>query len=217
MLKLNQNEHQKVYWMTDPHLGHQREFVWEVRGYKSADDHTNSIIDVTNSIVLPTDILFMLGDYCLNTPLPKFEEYLSRFRCQNIWMLWGNHNNPHQKNVYRPMVDKFLKPLGVDGHYEVYPLQYRNVKYLGHYYEVAVDGQMICMFHYPIAVWNEIQHGAWCLCGHSHYNFAPSTAEDTTSKILDVGWDGHKKPLSFEEIAAIMKKKKVPVVDHHGE
>jgi calcineurin-like phosphoesterase family protein len=130
-------------------------------------------------------------------------------------MLWGNHNNPHQKNVYRPMVEKILKPLDLAGHYTLYPVQYRNAKFLGDYYEVAVDGQMIVLFHYPISIWNEIQNGAWHLCGHSHYHFAPSTAEDSTSKILDVGWDGHKKPWSFDEIKEVMATKKVPVVDHH--
>lgn len=215
MLNLKQNDNQKIYWMADPHLGHRQDFVWESRGYTSAEHHTIDIINVTNSIVRPTDILFVLGDFCLNTPLPKFEEYLSKFQCQNIWMLFGNHNNPHEKNVYRPMVEKILKPLGLIEHYHLYPIQYKNVKYIGDYFECCVDGQMICMFHYPIAVWHQMQHGSWCLCGHSHCHYAPTTAENTTAKILDVGWDGYHKPLSFEEISAIMEKKQIPVVDHH--
>ena len=107
MLKLTQTDAQKVYFTTDWHLGHQKDFVWEPRGYKSHEDHTNSIIDVTNSIVRPNDILFNLGDFCLNTPQSKFEEYLSRINCSNMWLLWGNHNNPHEKNTYRPLAQRY--------------------------------------------------------------------------------------------------------------
>lgn len=212
MLSIRQNENQKIYWMTDPHLGHQRDFIWKPRGYESYEEHTDDIINVTNQIVRPTDILCILGDFCLNTTLPQFESYLSRFQCQNIWMLWGNHNNPHQKSIYRPLVEKILKPLRLVGHYTLYPVQYRNVKYIGDYYEISVDGQMICMFHYPIFSWNEMANGAWMLHGHMHCNGSP-----THGKILDVGWEGQHKPWSFEEIKAIMDIR--PIVGdggHHG-
>jgi len=216
MIRIVQTPDQMVYFTSDWHLGHQRDFVWGARGYKDYEDHTNNIIDVTNGIVRPNDIIYYMGDFCLNTPMSRFEEYLGRIQCQNIRMVWGNHNNPHFKNVYIPCVKSFLGQLYFEG-VEVYPLKYRNVTFLGGYYEVAINGQMLCLFHYPISVFNQMNHAAWHLCGHSHYHFDPSTAENTTAKILDVGWDGFKKPLSFAEVSAIMAKKQVPVVDHHGE
>ena len=106
MLSLTQNENQQVYFTSDWHLGHQKNFIWEARGYSSYEEHTNSIIDITNSIVHPTDILFMLGDFCLNTPIEKFHEYIARINCGSLWMLWGNHNNPHEKQIYRPLTKK---------------------------------------------------------------------------------------------------------------
>jgi calcineurin-like phosphoesterase family protein len=216
MVNLKQTEDRRVYFTSDWHLGHQQEFVWKVRGYSSYEDHTNSIIDITNSIVNPNDILINLGDFCLNTTVEKFEEYISRFNCQIIWLLWGNHPNPHYKNIYQPLVKKFFNN---ETYYspdtEVYPLRYKNIVYRGHSLEVCVDGQFIVLSHYPISVWNEIAHGAWCLCGHSHGNFPLSQTGNLTSKLLDVGWDLHKKPLSLSEIADIMKDKNIPVLDHH--
>lgn len=216
MKTFTDSDESKVFFTSDTHLGHQRDFVWKARGYKSAEDHTNSIIETINAVVRPTDILFHLGDFCLNTPLNKFEGYLSRICCQNIRLLRGNHNNPHEKEIYRNSLVKSIMGQNYNEGLSVYPLRYRNVIFEGDYKRIIANGTVIVLFHYPISVWDEMQNGAWCLCGHSHYHYTPSTAEDTTAKILDVGWDGHKRPLSFEEISAIMAKKQVPVVDHHG-
>ena len=217
MHNITQTENKKVYFVSDTHLGHQQEFIWGSRGYTSPEHHTNSVIDGINARVRSTDILCMLGDFSLNTTIDDFNDYISRITCQNVCMLWGNHNNPHEKRVYKPLADALLDKSVIlnTEHYQVYPVFYKNVKYLGHYHEVAIDGQIIIMFHYPISVWNFMGGGAWCLCGHSHYNFEPSTATNYNAKILDVWWDGFKKPLSFDEVSNIMAKKGIPQVDHH--
>ena len=70
--------------------------------------------------------------------------------------------------------------------------------------------------------WNKKHHGAWMLCGHSHYNL-PATRKDANclGKILDVGVDGNNfTPYSFDEISIIMEKKSsdtsiVQLNDHH--
>lgn len=212
-INLKETEDSKIYVTSDPHLGHQRDFVWKVRGYNSSDEHTNDWFNKTNAIVQPNDILICLGDFCLNTPFSKFNEYLSRINCQNLYCLWGNHNNPHEKSVYNVgMGNNFVRGLPVMN----YPFEYRNMVYLPHYVEAALNGQFAILCHYPISVWNEMQKGAWMLCGHSHYGFEQSRAESLTGKILDVGWDGHKAPWSLKEIAAVMAKKGFNKVDHHG-
>jgi calcineurin-like phosphoesterase family protein len=165
-------------------------------------------------MVRPSDILFHMGDFCLNTSIEKFEDYIGRIRCQNIRLLQGNHNNPHERKVLLPLVESILGDSYRNGSM-VTPARYKNVIFNGHYLEVAIDGQMIVLFHYPIGSWNEMSNASWHLCGHSHYNYDLSTAENKEGKILDVGWDGHKKALTMEEIQAIMATKAIPVVDHH--
>lgn len=206
MLNLRDKEEQKVYVSSDFHLGHQRDFVWKARGYNSVAEHDDGLTNKVNEIVRPNDILLFLGDFCLNTTMEQFDAYLDKFNCQNIMMLWGNHNNPHEKNVYRKIV-------GSDK--EEYPVKYKNVTFLGHYAEVILNGQYIVLFHYPISVWNEMRNGAWCLCGHSHNSFPQTQVNNLYGKILDVGWDGHGKPWSIPEIATIMDGKRFAPLDHH--
>jgi calcineurin-like phosphoesterase family protein len=213
MILLRDTAERKHYVTADPHLGHQKDFVWKARGFNSHDEHTEFVIETINDTCRPNDVLMVVGDLCLNTPLDKFEGYLQKIKCQNIWMLWGNHNNPHEKFIYR----KMMRDLGFeDPEMELYPLRYKNLVFKGHYKEYAFNGQFTVFLHYPIAVFNEMPRGAWMLCGHSHYSYAESTAENLDTKILDVGWDGHGKPWSFEEIKAVMEAKGIKTVDHHA-
>ena len=204
----------KIFVTTDTHIHHKQNFVWGARGFASMEAHDKAVIDSINDTVKYDDILFHLGDLCLNTTLPQFEEILSQLNCQNIYMLWGNHPNPHYKNVYLPIVKKIL---GNDftPESEVYPIRYRNVIYIGNYVEVSLGGQYCVLQHYPIMVWNHMKGGAWMLCGHSHGAYEPTTANYPEGKILDCNWDDFKKPLSLSEIRAIMDKKKIVGAGHH--
>jgi calcineurin-like phosphoesterase family protein len=124
ILNLRETEEQKVYISSDLHLGHNREFVFEVRGYDNVRKHDEGIADTINQVVRPNDILILLGDFCLNTSHEQFNAYLDSIKCQNIFSLWGNHNNPHEKSVYKK---------GMIGEVETYPYRYKNFVYYPHY------------------------------------------------------------------------------------
>lgn len=209
MLKVNSTAESKVWFSSDFHLGHNKPFVWETRGHKSSDEHTSYVIDTVNKLVMPNDKLFYLGDLCLNTNEIKFEEYISSINCQNIYMLWGNHNNPVQAVYNREVLKKYGEPL------KVYPFRYKNLIFLGDYQEALIDGKIVIMMHYPINVWNFMKEGAYMLCGHSHYSFPVTQAESVEGTILDVGWDGNLAPYCMSEIVRIMSKKQIKKVDHH--
>ena len=199
---------------SDTHLHHNRDFVWKSRGFSSVVEHDNAVIDSINTTVKSDDILLHLGDLCLNTKIDEFEQLISRVNCKNIYMLWGNHPNPHYKNVYIPMVKKILGE-NYTSESEVYPLRYKNIIYVGHYAEIILGGQFCVLSHYPIYVFNEMAHGSWMLCGHSHYGCPLTKSDNLYGKILDVGWDGHGKPWSIEEIKTVMNEKRFVAVDHH--
>ena len=210
MLNINIKDGQTVWFSSDFHLGHQKNFIWEKRGYTSYEDHTNGLIDKLNQQIKTNDVLFYLGDFCLNSSESLFESYLSRIQCQNIYMLWGNHNNPVHRVYKREVKEQF----GRDD-IDVYPLKYRNITFLGDYVEASINNTVIVMMHYPVSIWNYMKEGAYMLCGHSHYSYFSSQATCLNGKILDVGWDGLGAPYSFEKINEIMKTKKVKVEDHH--
>jgi hypothetical protein len=54
-----------------------------------------------------------------------------------------------------------------------------------------------------------MSYGAAHLCGHSHGSYQLSRPEDKTHKILDCGWDIHRKPLTMKEIEDIIDSKHI--------
>jgi len=219
MLNFKTTEDRKSWVSSDFHLGHNKEFVYGARGFTTSKEHTDAVINSVNECVRPNDNLFYLGDFSLNTTESEFEEYISRILCQNIFMLWGNHNNPVNK-IYEREVARIFNPseeLRIENQkFQIYPLRYRNIIFMGDYIEAKIDHRLVTMFHYPIHVFNHMKEGGFMLCGHSHYGLPFSKRENMTSKILDVGWDGHRRPYEFGEIIEIMNKKTVFLSgDHH--
>ena len=205
-MKLKTEENSKVWFSSDFHLGHNKPFVWEKRGHKNVDECTDYIISTLNERIRPEDKLFFLGDFCLNTKESRFEEYLSRIQCQNIYMLWGNHANP-SRSIYKREISGLIKS---QDHFEIYPFRYRNVVFMGDYAEISVDGKYFILSHYPIHSWNMMSSGSIHLFGHMHCQNSPETGLR-----MDVGWDKHKRPYSFDDIKGIMANKKIKEVDHH--
>jgi len=195
-LKLIHNDDHRVYFTSDTHFNHDKAFIYESRGYKNRYEHNDALIAKINEVVHPEDTLFHLGDFCLNITPPEFESILNRINCNNIAYIWGNHNSC----IRRVYEDAVTTQYGRD--IEVYPYAIGKLTYLGYYKELIVNGHMM-------------QKGAWQLSGHSHYTNPTTQVEYPDNKILDVGWDGHGKPLSFPEIQKIMMNKNHVKHDKH--
>jgi len=218
-LKLTHSENHKVYFTSDTHFNHAKNFIFEARGYKSVAEHNDALIAKINEVVRPEDTLIHLGDFCLNITPPEFESILSRINCNNILYIWGNHNSCIRR-IYEDAVAGHLNLVRFNGinpndGVEVYPYTIGKITYLGYYKELIVNGHMIVIHHYPHQIFNQMQKGAWQLSGHSHYTNPTTQVENTDNKILDVGWDGHGKPLSFPEIQKIMMNKNHIKQDKH--
>lgn len=207
-------KNKNVFFTSDTHLGHQKPFIWESRGYLSVQDHDNHIIHIINNVVQPDDILFHLGDFCLNTSIDVFEIYINQIKCQNIYLLHGNHNNPHYKNVYLPLVKSFLGEK-YENDMEVYPIRYKNIFYVGYYIELKLNGKYIILSHFPFYSWNGMSFGSWMLHGHEHSKITEHLPEGSNGKILDVSWDYFKRPISYNEINDIMETKNIKNIGHH--
>jgi hypothetical protein len=59
-----------------------------------------------------------------------------------------------------------------------------------------------------------MSEGSMHLCGHSHGSNNISLPENKTHKILDCGWDIHRKPLTMQEIEGIMLTKGINTLHH---
>jgi calcineurin-like phosphoesterase family protein len=226
-----------VWFSSDFHLNHQGPKggipLWQSRGYKSPEDMTDQIIAKVNELVMPDDYLFYMGDWCLNTTEDKFESDLARINCRNILMLWGNHSNPVRRVYERAIKNSLAGQINGDvrwydpnqkrgfadtrwmGAVEVYPFRYKNIVFCGDYMEAIVDGQYICMCHYPIEGWNSMGNSSFMIHGHEHSNVKNHLPEGIDGKILDVSWDYFKSPISVQEIEKIMCNKNIRKLGHH--
>ena len=191
-----------LYVISDPHLYHKNltrgESSWEnlgaTRDFKTVQDMTNAVLGSVDKVPSGST-LFILGDMFFGDK-SNAESILNKWSQDlELVYLYGNHCK-WMRN--RKELHKYFS-------------------FIGDYLEIFWEGKLVCMFHYPISVWNEGHKNSWLLCGHSHGTHTPSLPETKdTGKILDCGWDIHKRPLSFFEIEAIMQTKKYTPKDHHN-
>ena len=216
-LDFDETESQKVYFTSDWHLNHKLDAVWKGRGYLSIEEHNNGVIKSINDVVRPDDILFNLGDFCLHSSVDDFERFILQINCKNVYMLFGNHPNRHYKEIYKPLVRQVLGE-NYNNDSEVYPLRYKNIIYMGHYIRAIINNHCIIMSHYPFMIWDNVQNGSIALCGHSHGHCSQTNSTNIYGKILDCSWDEFKKPLSLNEVLAIVNGKRyLPnKLDHHS-
>ena len=54
-----------IWFTSDLHFGHDREFVWKARGFENIEDMNKAIVERFNSKVQPEDTVYILGDSML--------------------------------------------------------------------------------------------------------------------------------------------------------
>ena len=202
MQKLTDEVYNNLYVTSDTHFNHNQDFVYKKRGYESPEKMTRDMIEIINSTVGENGILLHLGDFCLNTTQEQYHYILSRLRIKEIWMLWGNHNNPIQKSYggTREQVTAYNQGI--------------FIRYLNHYFTFRKGKKVFVCFHFPINTWGGESVGSMHLCGHSHGDYNISRPEHKEKKILDCGWDIFRKPLHITEVEAIMEKKGLTPIHH---
>ena len=108
-MKLNQSTDTKIYFWGCTHIFHDPNWeipIWNSRGYKSVDEHAESIRYKINSTCSQSDILIHLGDGFLNSSPEKVESYLNSLNT-NIYYIWGNH----ESSTYKLYLKFFLRNL----------------------------------------------------------------------------------------------------------
>jgi calcineurin-like phosphoesterase family protein len=218
LLKFRQTVKETVFFFSDFHGYHRQPFIWQTRGYNSPEEHLEGIKNNWNKVVTPGDKVFYLGDLTLNS---NVEDTKALFRALNghIYYIFGNHES-NVLPIYREVLEFGIQSsMDSEGHgisYEQYPITWENkVTFLGNYAEIVVDGQFTVLSHYPLADWNNKRKGSIHCHGHNHCGRPESAEDHLADKILDVGADLMKRPISFDEVMLIMNKKGNTSVSHH--
>lgn len=84
----------RIFLTSDTHFGHDREFIWKVRGFSSVEEMNEEYIKRWNEVVEPDDEVYHLGDFALGDL--KNVEFLNRLNGK-IHLVWGNHDTETRK------------------------------------------------------------------------------------------------------------------------
>lgn len=178
----------KTFITSDLHFGHANimKFNPDTRQYKDVDHMDEMMIKEWNSLVQPDDLTYILGDFAF-CKVGKATEIVRRLNGRKI-LIEGNHDEHLTK--HQEFRDEFES--------------------IHIYHEISVDGNKICMFHYPIAEFNRMHRGALHFHGHLHGN--SSGLEHF--RVVDVGMDAMGVVVMPIEVM-IAKALKGEVKGHH--
>ncbi len=174
------------------------------RDFDTTEEMDDCIIDNINSMVMPEDILWHLGDFAFGDK-NNIPELRHRIKCKTIHFIYGNHDecisgiHPRSKPLSPEKLQRAKMFQGL----------FASVQ---HYKEMFYKGKLIVMFHFPIASWNGIGKGAIHFHGHSHGSFEP------VGRMIDVGVDPQNfQPISFDDSIDVAESRDIVLVDHHNQ
>jgi calcineurin-like phosphoesterase family protein len=139
--------------------------------------HDDALLEAINSRVAPDDHLWIIGDFCWGG-FAQAREYRDRIRCENVFLVWGNHDRGEIAPVFSDTMEQGM---------------------------IRVEGQEIWLNHYPMRSWNKAFHGSWHLYGHVHGRLQREDDRNLGMLVKDVGVDAcDYKPVSFAELSVSM-------------
>lgn len=179
-----------IYFSSDLHFGHNKDFIYKARGFNDIDEHNNRIILNFHRMIKPEDDLYLLGD----TIMGDSDQTIKLFHQLpgKIHLIWGNHDTLKRQ--------------------EMLEQTYNVVEVLGYAHTMKIGKQSFYLSHYPTLIGNydndkPLKRRVINLCGHTH----------TTDKFADYGEQGiiyhcevdaHEMyPVSIDEIMEDIKKK----------
>lgn len=177
MYTIKHNEKEKIWFISDLHLGHNKEFVWKVRGFGSVDEMNKQIIKNLCEVVGPEDYLYILGDLVLCPP-EEARALLAQLPGK-VTVIIGNHDTDNRIELYEEL--GFTVQFGARMKYDKY-----------HFF----------LSHFPTLSANEdskyLSLATINLYGHTHQQMWGSTLSKFS---FNVGMDAHYcRPVSIENI-----------------
>ena len=163
-----------IYFTSDLHFCHNKEFIWKERGFNSVEEMNEFIVEQFNQIIKPDDDLYLLGDCCMGQNEDSIP-LLAKINGMKHLAI-GNHDTDARLVEYR--IRNLFGSIEYGGR-----LKYHNTLFL--------------LSHYPMQVGNSTKEKVWNLHGHTHQRFPLSALP----QCYNVGVDAHDcMPVSIEEI-----------------
>ena len=200
---------ENVYFWSDLHRGHNRDFIIEPRGFKTVWEHDKELLNRLNNKVGKNDVFFLLGDNVLakQNSFDKLEELFSNINCETVFCMSGNHYGGLKK-----FVEKYSVGINAEFMFHILNFKGKTINVIPNYFEVDVCGQFIVLSHYSILSWNKMHRGSFMIFGHSHHNLSKAKECEfyINGKVLDVGVESCPEPISFREVCDYMESRENP-------
>lgn len=140
-----------VFFTSDLHFNHNKEFLWGFRGFSSSQEHDEMVIERINSIVKPNDRLYILGDLMLGNDTEGGIRKVKQLHGTKI-ILYGNHDTENRIQRYR--AEKLMVEDGLAMRYQFGKFHF----ILSHYPTMTAN------IDDDKKPWQRIYN----LCGHTH-------------------------------------------------
>lgn len=174
-----------IYFTSDWHFNHDKDFIWKKRGYNSVEEMNNDLINKICSTLDEGDELWVLGDLVMGD-IDKAAAVLSRIP-YSVHFLVGNHDTLRRVNLYDSLgwVNHGRAIQVTDGSWDFY---------LSHYPTVTMNYDDVKK-HHPLIN----------LHGHTHYQ---NKFYNDNPYMYNVGVDSQNGyPVSIDKIKADIKEK----------
>ena len=190
-----------IWFTSDLHFCHDKDFVWQARGFESIDEMNAEIVRRWNEVVYPDDDVYVLGDLTLG----NVEEGLKLIAKLNgyLHIIRGNHDTDTKASRYLELPN-------------VVSVEFATI----YRYKKAI----FWLSHYPTITANYDDDKPWaqhlvCLFGHTHQtepfyyldngNYYMGKHAIPNPYMYNVGMDAHNcTPISIEEIIEDIRNKK---------
>ena len=166
-----------IYFTSDLHIGHDRDFIWKERGFSSIEEHNKEIFKRWNEVVKPGDTVYILGDLAMGQDEAAWDNVFLNLN-GIIYFLEGNHDSKRRIDIYKNRYG-FID-LGCASFWKYKKKDF----YLSHYPTLTAYGEDEKFF--------------WNLSGHTH---STDKFEKGKDKVYNVAVDAHDcYPVSIEQI-----------------
>lgn len=161
------------YYISDLHFGHANIIGFDKRPFINTKEMDEELIKRWNSVVTPSDNVYILGDFCWSKSSDEWVYYLNKLNGQKF-LIKGNHDPK--------LTDKAKKKFAQ----------------ICDYKEVKENGKTIILSHYPMLTYrSDYRENVYMFYGHVHKTKEADIISEMISLIKNKPeeyWQGGVRP-----------------------
>ena len=168
-----------IWFISDTHFNHDREFIWGPRGFKNINESNKTIIDNWNKTIGPNDDVYMLGDFFLGKDIDFVKETLKILHGK-IHLIIGNHDTPAKIRLYEAA---------------------KNIVEITWATQIEYKDRLFYLSHYPTLTADLNSNPNRCVFGVFGHTHSKAKFYEDRPYMYNVACDAHNNtPVSIDEV-----------------